>query len=318
MAMADLRIYVHPEGAEPTRADKALASFLSGEFSRSRLEESFKAGKVKAGGRAIAKRRMLLPGETVEIEVPELPPSEVAPADLPLEIVYEDDDIAVVNKPAGMTVHPGNGTGGDTLCHAMMFHCGGKLSMAGGKMRPGIVHRLDRETSGVLFMAKTDAAYYELVKMFSERRLVKEYLAVVSGVPTVRSGSVRKPIGRHPTFRTKMCVCDPEKGRDAATDWTLVEKYGSFASLISCRIHTGRTHQIRVHMSDLGYPILGDYTYGFQKNKLKGIASPERVMLHAYRLSFEHPIRAGVQIDAVAKPPKDFSGLLEVLKKAYC
>jgi 23S rRNA pseudouridine1911/1915/1917 synthase len=136
--------------------------------------------------------------------------------------------------------------------------------MAGGAMRPGIVHRLDKETSGVMIMAKNDNAYYRLVEMFSERELDKEYIAIASGVPTVRSGTIRKPIGRHPSFKTKMCIS--EAGRDAHTEWYLTERFGNKASLISCKIFTGRTHQIRVHLTDLGFPILGDYTYKFQKN----------------------------------------------------
>ncbi len=316
--MSDLiRTYVHPEDAKPDRADKLVAAFLADEVSRSRLEESFRLGKVKINGEPIVKKRKLFGGDTVEIEIPEPPPSEVAPVDIPVEILFEDDDVVVVNKPAGMTVHPGSGTGEDTLVHAMMHHTGGRLSMAGGAMRPGIVHRLDKETSGAMIMAKTDAAYYRLVEMFSERELDKRYLAIVCGVPTVRSGVIRKAIGRHPSFRTKMCVCDSANGRDACTEWYLSEKFGNKAALIECKIHTGRTHQIRVHLSDMGFPILGDYTYSFQKNKLKEIEPPARVMLHAYKLALAHPTKDGEFIDVEAAAPKDFSDLLQTLKKTY-
>ncbi len=316
--MSDLiRTYVHPEDAQPERADKAVAAFLSEEVSRSRLEESFKLGKVKIDGEPIIKKRKLFAGEVVEIEIPEPLPSEVVPVDIPVEILFEDDDVVVVNKPAGMTVHPGSGTGEDTLVHAMMHHTGGKLSMAGGSMRPGIVHRLDKETSGAMIMAKTDNAYYRLVELFSERELDKRYLAIVCGVPTIRSGIIRKSIGRHPSFRTKMCVCDDANGRDACTEWYLQEKFGNKASLISCKIYTGRTHQIRVHLTDMGFPILGDYTYSFQKNKMKEISAPERVMLHAHKLSVAHPTKAGEVIKVEATPPKDFSDLLDTLKKTY-
>lgn len=309
------RAYTHPEGAPPTRADKAVAAFLADEISRSRLEESFREGKVKIGGQPIAKKLELRAGDCVEIELPPPLETEVKPVDIPVEILFEDDDVVVVNKPAGMTVHPGSGTGNDTLVHAMMFHCRGKLSMAGGAMRPGIVHRLDKETSGVMIMAKNDNAYYRLVEMFSERELDKEYAAIVSGVPNVGSGTIRKPIGRHPVFKTKMCIS--EAGRDARTDWTLVEKFANKAALLSCKIFTGRTHQIRVHLTDLGYPILGDYTYCFQKNKFREIEPPQRVMLHAKKLRLPHPTKRGQIIDAEAPFPEDFRNLLETLRKTY-
>ncbi len=316
--MSDLiRTYVHPEDAQPERADKLIATFLAEEVSRSRLEESFKSGKVKIAGEPILKKRKLLAGEIVEIEIPEPLPSEVVPVDIPVEILFEDDDVVVINKPAGMTVHPGSGTGEDTLVHAMMHHTKGKLSMAGGSMRPGIVHRLDKETSGVMIMAKTDNAYYRLVELFSEREVDKRYLAIVCGVPTIRSGIIRKPIGRHPSFRTKMCVCDEANGREACTQWYLQEKFGNKSALISCKIFTGRTHQIRVHLTDMGFPILGDYTYSFQKNKMKEITAPERVMLHAHKLVVPHPTKDGKIIEVEAKPPKDFSDLLDTLKKTY-
>ena len=310
-----IRVYVHPEEAEPERADKALAAFLASEISRSRLEESFKNGAVKIAGEPILKKRILESGDIVEVALPELPPTCVNPVEIPIEILYEDEDVVVVNKPAGMTVHPGSGTGEDTLCHAMMFHCGGKLSMAGGAMRPGIVHRLDKETSGVMIMAKTDSAYYSLVKMFSERDMEKTYVALVCGVPSVRTGSIQKPIARHPEFRTKMCVSDAASGRDAHTDWEMLESFGADAALLKCRIHTGRTHQIRVHLSSIGFSILGDYTYSFQKNKMKKIEPPRRVMLHAYSLKMRHPLDPSKTIDASAKPPADFLGLIKKLRE---
>ena len=312
-----IRTYTHPEGAAPERADKAVAAFLASEVSRSRLEESFKNGKVKIGGQPIQKKCRLEAGDVVEIEIPAPPPAEVKPVDIPVEILFEDEDVVVVNKPAGMTVHPGSGTGEDTLVHAMMHHTKGRLSLAGGAMRPGIVHRLDKETSGAMIMAKTDNAYYRLVEMFSERELDKRYIALVCGVPTVRSGVIRKPIGRHPTFKTRMCIADESTGRDAHTEWFLEEKFGNKAALVSCKIFTGRTHQIRVHLSDLGFPILGDYIYGFQKNKLKEIPAPQRVMLHAFKLSLEHPTKEGVMIDVEATPPEDFRATAALLKNTY-
>ncbi len=310
------RTYTHPAGAQPARADKALAAFLGAEISRSRLGESFRLGKVSLRGVPVEKNFKLSAGDTLEFTLPEPPPATVSAADIPLKIVYEDDDIVVVDKPAGMTVHPGNGTGEDTLVHAMMHHTGGKLSLAGGAMRPGIVHRLDRETSGVLVMAKTDAAYYGLVEMFSKRKLEKEYAALVCGVPSVRSGRIKTRISRHPVFRTKMCVSDGG-GRDAETEWRLEKSYGGRAALLSCRILTGRTHQIRVHLSHLGFPLLGDYAYKFQKNKMKEIPPPERVMLHAERLAFSHPTNPGKFVEAAAEPPDDFKNLEKLLEETY-
>lgn len=309
--------YTHPEDASPCRADKALAAHFEGRISRSRLEESFREKNVLLDGQPIPKKHILNPGDTIEAVLPELPPSEVVAVDIPVEILYEDDDVVVVNKPAGMTVHPGSGTGEDTLVHAMMHHTGGKLSLAGGAMRPGIVHRLDKETSGVMVMAKTDEAYYGLVELFSCREAEKTYMAVISGVPSVRSGSIKKPIGRHPAFRTKMCVSDIETGREAHTDWEMAESFGSAAALLKCRIHTGRTHQIRVHLTSIGFPIMGDYTYNFQKNRHKDIDAPGRVMLHAYSLKMAHPVVSGRVIDVSAKPPEDFLNLISTLRGLY-
>lgn len=263
----------------------------------------------------VEKKRLLRPGDALEVELPEPPPDRVEPADIPVEILYEDEDVVAVNKPAGMTVHPGSGTGPDTLAHAMLSHC--PLSLAGGAMRPGIVHRLDRETSGAMILAKTDRAYYRLVELFSRRETYKEYAALIAGVPTVRSGCIKKNIGRHPAFRTKMCVCAAPLGRDAHTEWFVEEKFGAKAALVRCKIFTGRTHQIRVHMSDLGFPIMGDYSYKFQKNKFREIEPPARVMLHSRRLRLPHPVREGAEIDVEARPPDDFKKLAQTLRETY-
>ncbi len=316
--MGEACTYTHPDGAPPSRADKALAEFFGAKTSRTKMESSFAEGKVRIGGKPIAKRFMLHAGDLVEIELPDSPETEVKPVEIPVEILYEDNDVVAVNKPAGMTVHPGSGTGEDTLCHAMMHHCGGNLSLAGGPLRPGIVHRLDKETSGVMLMAKTDDAYYRLVEMFSKHELYKEYAALICGVPTVRSGIITKNIARHPLFKTKMCASDDiESGRDARTEWFVEKAFGSRAALVRCNILTGRTHQIRVHMSSMGFPIIGDYTYAFQKNKLKDIMAPERVMLHARRLKLEHPTLRGKTLDLSAQPPKDFKMLAEELERVY-
>jgi 23S rRNA pseudouridine1911/1915/1917 synthase len=210
-------------------------------------------------------------------------------------------------------VHPGAGTGEDTLVHALLSHCEGELSGIGGVERPGIVHRLDRETSGVMLVAKTDAAHRGLSEQFSERSLQKEYLALVTGAPSLLSGSIRKAIGRNTSHRHKMAVVE-DGGRDAHTDWEVVEKFGSIATLVRCIIHTGRTHQIRVHMKSLGHILLGDEVYGWKKDP-RLPKQPARVMLHAEHLIVTHPI-TGKTLDLRAPLPKDFKAMVAALKKA--
>lgn len=314
--MPRTRTYTHPEGAEEMRADKALSAFLSGEISRTRLEDSFKSGKVLLNGTPIAKKYLLKVGDEVTVEIPDAPKTVVEPVDIAVDVLFEDEDIVVVNKPSGMTVHPGSGTADDTLVHAMMHICNGKLSLAGGSMRPGIVHRLDKETSGVMVMAKSDEAYYKLVEAFSQRLTHKEYLALTSGAFHVSNGSIQKPIGRDPVHKTKMCISEGPDARDARTDWRVLDSYGGRASLVACRIFTGRTHQIRVHMSDMGHPIFGDYTYKFQRNKFREISPPERVMLHSWKLELPHPA-SGELMTFEAPPPEDFKNLAKLLKKTY-
>lgn len=308
-------LYIHPEDASPCRADKALAEYFKAVTSRTKLEKCFEENKVLLDGQAIPKKFMLNPNDEVSVELPPPPATEIEGVDIPMDILFEDEYIVVINKPAHMVVHPGSGTGPDTVVHAMQFHTKGKLSRAGGSLRPGIVHRLDKETSGVMVLAKTDQAYYNLVEMFSNREVHKEYLAIISGIPTVRSGTIHKAIGRHPAFKTKMCVCDSINGRDAHTDWNIEETFGNLATLVRCKIHTGRTHQIRVHMTDLGFPIMGDYTYSFQKNRFKNITPPLRVMLHAEKISFEHPILKDKFMEFTAPIPQDFKDLIKELKE---
>jgi 23S rRNA pseudouridine1911/1915/1917 synthase len=250
----------------------------------------------------------------VEFTLPDTKPSELKAVDIPLDVLFEDKHLLVINKVAGMIVHPGAGTGEDTLVHALLAHCEGELSGIGGVERPGIVHRLDRETSGVMVVAKTDAAHRGLSEQFSSRSLEKQYVTLVSGAPDLLSGSMRKPIGRNPHQRHKMAVVETEQGgRDAHTDWEVLEKFGKVAALVRCTIHTGRTHQIRVHMKALGHIILGDVVYGWKPEPaLK--KQPKRVMLHAEHLTFTHPI-TGKTLDLRAPLPKDFESVLKELKK---
>jgi 23S rRNA pseudouridine1911/1915/1917 synthase len=208
-----------------------------------------------------------------------------------------------------MITHPGSGTGDDTLVHALLHYCGDELSTVGAPDRPGIVHRLDKETSGLIIVAKTDAAYHKLAAAFSERKTYKRYTALVLGIPKVSKGRIKEPIGRHPVMRTRMAVVP--NGKPAHTDWQVEKRFGQMAARMSCVIHTGRTHQIRVHMSELKLPLLGDTTYGFKPSRLKGIKVP-RVMLHSTELRIEHP-DTGELMTFEAELPEDIITLIAQL-----
>lgn len=303
-----------PEGTRRLRADKALALAFP-EYSRVALQRAFDAGHVRINDAVVTRDHTARPGDRIVFEFPEVRPAELKPVDIPLEIVFEDQHLLALNKPAGMVVHPGAGTTEDTLVHALLAHCRGSLSGIGGVERPGIVHRLDRETSGLMLVAKSDAAHRGLSSQFSERTLHKEYLALVQGVPSLLSGTIRKPIGRNQQHRHKMAVVEAESGgRDAHTDWQVVETFGRKASLIRCTIHTGRTHQIRVHLKSLGHVILGDDVYGWKPDPSLSV-TPARVMLHAEHLIVTHPI-TGRSMDLRAPLPRDFEDVLAALRPA--
>jgi 23S rRNA pseudouridine1911/1915/1917 synthase len=215
-----------------------------------------------------------------------------------------------VNKAAGMITHPGNGTGDNTLVHALLHHCGENLSTVGAPDRPGIVHRLDKETSGLIIAAKNDTAHHKLAAAFSERKTYKRYTALVFGIPKVGQGTIKEAIGRHPVMRTRMAVV--HSGKPAHTDWKVEARYGQKAARMTCIIHTGRTHQIRVHMSEIRFPLLGDTTYGFKPGRLTGIEVP-RVMLHSTELRIQHPDRDEL-MTFEAPLPRDFEDLIAQLK----
>ncbi|MEI6862027.1 MAG: RluA family pseudouridine synthase [Verrucomicrobiota bacterium] len=308
-----IETYTVPPDTHRTRADKLLAAAMP-EHSRAAWQRALAAGLVKVKGRAAGRSDSLAAGDEVSFEFPAVVASELRPADIALEVIYEDKHLLAVNKPAGMVVHPGAGTREDTLVHALLAHCGDSLSGIGGVQRPGIVHRLDRETSGLIVVAKTDAAHRGLAAQFAGRTLHKEYLALVDGVPQLLGGSIKKPIGRNPRQRHKMAIAEEgQRGRDAHTDWQLVEKFGRIAALVRCTIHTGRTHQIRVHLKSLGHILLGDAVYGW-KPAAKLPVQPKRVMLHAEHLVFTHPV-TGKKLDLHAPLPKDFAAQLAGLRK---
>lgn len=273
------------------RLDKALPSLIESSdllASRALLQTWIREGAVTLNGKAVKPRHALSVGDEIEIIVPENKPKELQGEAIDLEVLYEDEDIIVVNKAPGMVVHPGSGNEGGTLVNALIHLTGGKLSKLADEDRPGIVHRLDKDTSGCLVAAKSDRAYESLVAQFSGRETGKEYLAVTQGVPAQERGTLHTQIGRHPGNRQKMAVVESPSGKEAITDFQILnadEK--SEWALLSCVIHTGRTHQIRVHLKEcLHCPIIGDVIYGQPKRQS---VKTGRLMLHAWKLSFRHP-----------------------------
>jgi 23S rRNA pseudouridine1911/1915/1917 synthase len=303
--------YIVPAGIRRMRADKALASAFP-EHSRTAWQRAFDAGLVRRSGVVLDQKDDVRGGDVVEYELPAVQPTELRAVAIPLDVLFEDKHLLVVNKAAGMVVHPGAGTGEDTLVHALLAHCAGGLSGVGGVERPGIVHRLDRETTGIIVVAKTDAAHRGLSEQFSERHLHKEYLAIVSGVPRLLSGTIDRSISRHPQHRHRMTT--GEGGKPARTDWKVEEAFPPAAALLRCHILTGRTHQIRVHLKSLGHPLLGDTIYGWKPHASLPV-TPPRVMLHAEHLSFLHPITAR-SMEMRAPLPKDFAQMLEALRRS--
>lgn len=302
-------LYTVPEGVRRERADKVLARGFP-EHSRTAFQRALEAGLVKVDGKVIDQSQELKAGQVIEFSFPEVQVTELRAVDIPLDVIFEDKHLIVLNKASGMVVHPGIGTGEDTMVHALLAHCAGELSGIGGVERPGIVHRLDKETTGLLVVAKNDAAHRALADQFASRALKKEYVALVSGVPKKDSGTVDSAISRHPVHRHRMTT--GEGGRPSKTDWAVEKKFGEFAAFVRCRIHTGRTHQIRVHLKSIGHPLLGDATYGWKQNLAMPV--PPRVMLHAEHLVFTHPVN-GKTIDLQAPLPADFKKLMAALRK---
>jgi 23S rRNA pseudouridine1911/1915/1917 synthase len=277
-------------------------------LSRSAWQRLIREGHVQVNGKSASSNAKLTAGDEITAAIPPPQKTEMEPEDIPLEVLFEDDDLVVINKPAGMVVHPGAGHRAGTLVHALLHHCAGQLSGIGGVERPGLVHRLDADTSGCLVVAKNDAAHGALAGQFKTRSVEKIYLAWVWGEPRRPSGRIEAAIGRHSAHRQKMAVT--ERGRPAITDWKVLEKHGA-VSLLECRILTGRTHQIRVHCAHLGHGIAGDKLYGRTHT---GMPAPPRQLLHAWKLSFDHP-RTGKRIAITAPPPDDFRAFQNELKK---
>lgn len=288
-----------------------LDAFLSRQgdsLSRSAAQKLIEAGAVRLNGRLPKKNDRLNLGDTVEYTIPEPKEVDIAPKDIPLEIVYEDEDVAVINKPKGLVVHPAAGHQDDTLVNGLLYAMGDSLSGINGELRPGIVHRIDKDTSGLLAIAKNDLAHTVLASQLKDHSMARTYEAIVCGSFREDSGTVDAPIGRHPTDRKKMCVTQ-RNSKPAVTHWEVVERFRGYTH-IRCRLETGRTHQIRVHMAYIGHPILGDTVYGHKKPEL-GQSSQ---CLHAGALCFRHP-RDGRPILVFAPLPDYFQQVLEKLRK---
>ena len=284
------------------RLDALLARSIDG-LTRSAAQRLLDSGAVTLGDTALKKNYRTREGEEYTVILPELSDVPLIAQDIPLDIVYEDDDVIVVNKPRGMVVHPAPGHPDGTLVNALMFHCGDSLSGIGGERRPGIVHRIDKDTSGLLIAAKNDFAHQALAAQLADRSLSRVYEAVVRGRMREDAGTVDRPIGRHPTDRKRMAVTE-KNSRPARTDWSVIARYNGYTH-IECRLHTGRTHQIRVHMASLGHPLLGDFTYGAPSPE-KGL---EGQCLHARRLRFVHP-RTLEHIELTSALPQYFTDVL--------
>lgn len=284
------------------RLDQYLAAQLP-EFSRSRIQAFIKTGAITVNGKKAKPKDPVTRGMIINVDIPEPEPAEALPQDIPLSILYEDDDVIVINKESGMVVHPAAGNPDGTLVNALLFHCN-NLAGIGGVSRPGIVHRLDKDTSGCIAVAKNDAAHLSLTAQFAERSTGKHYLAVVQGIPHEEKGTVFTNIGRHPVNRLKMAVVNPGSGKSAITDWQVISRdTATQTSLVLCTLHTGRTHQIRVHMHHIGHPLIGDPIYS---NPARQKAHTGRLMLHAWRLSFNHPV-TGERLSFEAPIPSEYT-----------
>lgn len=293
--------------ASGERLDTFLAR-VEQTLSRSGAQKLIEEGHVRVNGKSGRKNDRLNPGDTVEYSIPEAKPVEIAATEMPLEIVYEDEDVLVINKPKGLVVHPAAGHSDDTLVNGLIYAMGESLSGINGELRPGIVHRIDKDTSGLLAVAKNDYAHTMLASQLKDHTMARTYEAIVCGNLKEDSGTVDAPIGRHPSDRKKMCVTQ-RGSRNAVTHWEVIERYRGYTH-IRCRLETGRTHQIRVHMAYIGHPILGDTVYGHKKPEL-GLTSQ---CLHAGALCFQHP-RDGRPVMVFAPLPQYFQDVLDKLRK---
>ena len=288
------------------RLDAALARLVP-ELSRSQAQRLIEQGAVTCGGRPVKKNEKLQSGDTLTLTLPEVQETALEAQDIPLDVCYEDADVIVVNKPKGLVVHPAPGHPDGTLVNALLAHCGDSLSGIGGERRPGIVHRIDKDTSGLIIAAKNDFAHASLAAQLKDHSLARTYVCIVCGNIREDSGVIDAPIGRHPADRKKMAVTE-KNSRSAVTHWRVLERFGGY-TLVECRLETGRTHQIRVHMAYRGHPILGDMVYGHKKPEL----GQDSQCLHARELTFVHP-RSGERVTVSCGLPAYFEQLLQKLR----
>ena len=294
------------EESKNQRLDAFLASSLDG-LTRSQAARLIESGEVAVNGKTAGKSYKLAGGEDIAVTLPEPEPVEAVPQDIPLDVVYEDADVIVVNKPSGMVVHPAPGHPDGTLVNALLYQCAGTLSGIGGALRPGIVHRIDRDTSGLIIAAKNDAAHQYLSAQLADHTLARTYECIVVGALREDRGTVDAPIARHPTGRKRMAVV--AGGREAVTHWEVIARYPGYTH-VRCRLETGRTHQIRVHMAYIGHPILGDTVYGAKK-EVPGLTGQ---CLHAVGLRFLHP-RTHEVVELFCPLPEEFTRMLQKIRK---
>ncbi len=316
--------FTKPVGAaeKGQRMDKFLAANIAG-VSRSQVQRLILQGCLSCDDEVIADNSFKVRiGDVYQLEIPAPDEAEPRPEDIPLDVVYEDDDLIVVNKPAGMTVHPAPGAPSGTLVNALLFHCRGGLSGIGGVKRPGIVHRIDKDTSGLIVAAKNDLAHRGLCEQFFVHSIERTYFAVVYGLPNPAQGRIEASIGRSPYDRKKMAVVQ-SGGKTAATNYKTIQNFGGAAALVRCNLETGRTHQIRVHMASIGCNLIGDKLYEKAKKTSLKFSSPDkkayvnafpRQALHATTLGFIHP-RSGEKLSFSSEFPADMAELIEVLKR---
>lgn len=304
-------IIIASEQDEGIRLDKALSDRAEADMTRSALQKLISDGKVLINGTPAKKNSTLKAGDEVVIEIPEPELLDVKAENIPLEIVYQDDDLLVVNKPKGMVVHPAAGNYSGTMVNALMYHCQGQLSSINGVIRPGIVHRIDKNTSGLLIVAKNDKAHLSLAEQIKAHSFTREYEAVVCGRLKESEGTIDAPIGRHPIDRKKMCVVrDPDKAaRNAVTHYSVIENFPHYTH-IRLRLETGRTHQIRVHMAYIGHPVLGDDVYG------KAFGGIDGQCLHAKKIGFVHPT-TGEYMEFDSELPEYFKKILFKIGKIH-
>ena len=295
----------------PDLSGERLDAFLARavpDMTRSAAQRLIEEGCVLRNGKPAKKNDKLNPGDTIEVTIPEPKETEIVPTDIPLDIVYEDEDVLVINKPKGLVVHPAAGHQEDTLVNGLLFSKAGELSGINGELRPGSVHRIDKDTSGLLAVAKNDLAHVMLASQLKDHTMARTYDAIVCGNLKEDSGTVDAPIGRHPSDRKKMCVI-ARNSKEAVTHWEVVKRYRGYTH-IRCKLETGRTHQIRVHMAHIGHPILGDTVYGRKKPEL----GQDSQCLHAGALCFRHP-RDGRPVMVFAPLPEYFQAVLTKLER---